>query len=652
MLRKLMARSLPGISGRLSKTSEKDPARKMISLAEEASKAKAWNLAEARWEQVLRHKGDQAPAKAYLRLCQALRRQNRLDDAQKALSRGLGLHPDSLSLEKEQAELATAKGEWALAAKSWQRYLDGCTGQMKPGVFIKYAKTLHSQHLVQEAEAVLEEAEARHGKDNERLMRAKALMLKDRALWEYYQRLRDSQPLCLQEQTWQRVRASMDEYCSTFPDSRHKQRLEDYRMLSRLNLMESAVARGDWAGFQGQLRDYLCCLQEKQPGFLRPVQEQILATRRQRVQQAVNAGQSSLERQRQGLQAYLSQAEAQALNPKSWLWLHTLLWREGCITASGLCRQKAAKQALQEAQPEGQDPEHIYQGLLAALDQRELELADRCRQRLPGTGLKMRQLGELSACLDLLSGQAARAEAYFGNQFNAADQEFLDCIKGKSVAVVGNADSLADQKQEIESFDIVLALNVPHRDLGLDRGGNTKILSLSSTFEKFYDLRANLANLQDVDWIIAPRNAINFEPLLRQGLKVRLKSPKLPLFSGIMNHGMIAFYDLLKFGPKYVKLFHMNFYLSQQIYSSQYMQRISNKKSSEFSAYLYTLLFLVYHDSISQLNFTNSFYQQGLIDADQECAAVLNMSQGEYLQRMQAYLDRLREIAPNPWSRS
>jgi GT2 family glycosyltransferase len=123
--------------------------------AEAATAQKNWTEAVQRWQAVLEAGGTDAPARAYLRLGQALRAEGELAAAEAILGQALTRYPGDVTLASEFAEAATAQKNWTEAAKRWRDALDFSSGQAPPEINAHLGRALRLTGRTAEARAVL-----------------------------------------------------------------------------------------------------------------------------------------------------------------------------------------------------------------------------------------------------------------------------------------------------------------------------------------------------------------------------------------------------------------------------------------------------------------------------------------------------------------
>ena len=116
-----------------------------------------WPEALRRWE-AARVRAPDVPA-GYIAAAAALRALDRLDEADALLRDAAARFPDDLAVVVEQAWLAQARRDWALAERHWDRARPGLPGEEV--VYTGGARAAREQGRVETADALLREAIAR-----------------------------------------------------------------------------------------------------------------------------------------------------------------------------------------------------------------------------------------------------------------------------------------------------------------------------------------------------------------------------------------------------------------------------------------------------------------------------------------------------------
>lgn len=218
---------------------------------------------------------------------------------------------------------------------------------------------------------------------------------------------------------------------------------------------------------------------------------------------------------------------------------------------------------------------------------------------------------------------------------------FGNFLRGKSVAIIGPYDDGRKDGDEIDGFDIVIRINnfldiLPEEgdyignrtDVGYFTHQMLSNIDTSSALEniKFIRLRNGFGSLS---------NSLHKE-LIDEG-KITLASliPR-QLYKGASVIQTIIF-DIIDFEPSRIKLFKMNFYLEQELYSDSYKKNISVVYSGYSSASDLTSYRSVFfaHDFVPQFMFTKNLFARGYIEANEDISQILKFTLPNYMNNME-----------------
>lgn len=104
--------------------------------AEISMSKKDWPEAISRWRKLLMEYGEKAPAKAYVMLSQAYRKQNNYEEADRFLESGLANHPNSTRIAVEYAEVAMDRRAWSLVIERCKYILEKFKEKTPANVYI------------------------------------------------------------------------------------------------------------------------------------------------------------------------------------------------------------------------------------------------------------------------------------------------------------------------------------------------------------------------------------------------------------------------------------------------------------------------------------------------------------------------------------
>jgi len=117
------------------------------------------------------------------------------------------------------------------------------------------------------------------------------------------------------------------------------------------------------------------------------------------------------------------------------------------------------------------------------------------------------------------------------------------------------------------------------------------------------------------------------------------KTPEEYWLQGWPNMIQIALFDLLAFEPARIKVFKINFYLSETLHYKGYQTRHVNIDDPKF-------LFKGHacHHIVRQLDFIRQMVKNQLIEVDETCEKIIGMTDDEYLKAMEdLYVNRYYE---------
>ncbi len=220
-----------------------------------------------------------------------------------------------------------------------------------------------------------------------------------------------------------------------------------------------------------------------------------------------------------------------------------------------------------------------------------------------------------------------------------SDLNFANHIKGKTIAVVGPAFSNVKCGEEIDHFDIVIRVNYQGLENMPDPaiyGNRTNISYYNSNNAKELLKQRKEIRLNDLQFAVF-KSEKHAKQVSGYVPSRATKSPEEFWIQGWPNMIQIALFDILSFEPSRVKLFKVNFYLSAELHHNKYITRHINIKDPKklFSGH-------ACHHIVHQLSFIKQLVKYRKLEVDEECAAVLKLSDYEYIQAMEdLYVNKL-----------
>ncbi len=201
------------------------------------------------------------------------------------------------------------------------------------------------------------------------------------------------------------------------------------------------------------------------------------------------------------------------------------------------------------------------------------------------------------------------------------DWKFRGLVRGKAVAIIGGAYSV--DVSEFDDFDVLIVLGTSLPE-GL-RTDKVKVISVGATPGRL--LTAEWGVEQSKKGVAALIGSRYIGSGTLGGLTIHARQGVPDLWSGSLNHGFGLIYEIYRYKPARLKVFGMNFYLSENVYKGDY---IATAKSLS----LHTILTQANHDNISQRRFVSGLVDHVGLELDGRCADVLSLSDQEYVDGM------------------
>lgn len=324
--------------------------------------------------------------------------------------------------------------------------------------------------------------------------------------------------------------------------------------------------------------------------------------------------------------------------------LHRLLFRRGHAHEAYALKAEAARVYAQTERPRNAAEKlqraaaHGYLGDFERA--RASILADRYeRWPRPGNAEQFRRYCDLMVGLDPHATFEALYHAETQNPASAptADghwsrEDFRARFAGRSIAIVGPADTRQDLREEIDGFDIVVRNNVfAASDLNyaaeqLGRRVDVSYYTGATFFRRKHEL-FDFARSSGVIPVL--RRASNLPDARAAGIaNARICSPSppnfLPNFNNMHSVQRIL-WDLLKFGPSRVKLFNVTFYAGA-MYSPGYRPRNNTPSITSLG---------LSHDPLQGFRFTRNLLARGIIEADPVATDILAWPEDRYIDLLQ-----------------
>ena len=334
--------------------------------------------------------------------------------------------------------------------------------------------------------------------------------------------------------------------------------------------------------------------------------------------------------------------------PDVFLGLCQLAISHGLFEASGAARVLAMESALARVHSPSVTGEEVLVALQAALDRYDLKSAQALRERLYPMAKRRPEadLTRVDLYMKLLSGKHNRLAVT--PQDTESSRRWAELVRDRVVALVGPAPSDMHLGYEIDNQQTVVRMNFRGAEKlppAVETGRRTDISYYSA---------------EDCRQIRTERNASFFSELRMAVFKwahdlglagttpARVANRPDPiLLTARAPKGPMALFDLLCGGAD-VKLYNMNFYVSQRPYFSEYrnqstdtLGRVWERDSlGSKGVLLDRCLSLAKPEPLSQLHFVQNLWRAGRVSADTACTEVLRMSDVDYLRSLDTIYGR------------
>jgi hypothetical protein len=333
--------------------------------------------------------------------------------------------------------------------------------------------------------------------------------------------------------------------------------------------------------------------------------------------------------------------DANLLPAPQWLAVYNACLSFGLLSVLEPLRANAIESANIDEKKHPDNYRSVEQAFRVAMEQGNFQKAEDLLKRL-GKLLNDRDtLLNYQVYYQLQTGQ--RVEASKPARELVRNHDYRDCfrklVEGKRIAVVGPAPTGEQTGKEIDDYDLVVRMTYRGSDRVKDTnefGRRTDISYYNSEYSRFISTLQNRKFFDDLKFAVFKGAPHQYqEELLKRGVGRFVRKPNL-FFNGVPNQVPSISHDLLLFEPKEVKLFKVNFYLSEKPfhdgYRDSHLEVMGNKiRSTDWSMlYSFTL-----HDVLSQLSFVRNLVNAGMIHADDSCHRVLFMNSGDYLRELE-----------------
>lgn len=205
------------------------------------------------------------------------------------------------------------------------------------------------------------------------------------------------------------------------------------------------------------------------------------------------------------------------------------------------------------------------------------------------------------------------------------DKTYKKAIQNKTVAIVGPVENNLNNGKEIDSFDIVIRLNLvdisKYSKTNFGRKCNVLAYSREGLVRNYKKVLENLDDKQFLFFNSYPDDQISenlkFKTNVRQTLDISMRRNNI-LYSGYFTFIQRVIMDTLRFQPKRIKIFNTNLWLE------------INKNDFYIYQQKYDSTILIQHDIFSNFHFMKRMYDNNYIEGDSILSGILKLTPMEY----------------------
>lgn len=308
------------------------------------------------------------------------------------------------------------------------------------------------------------------------------------------------------------------------------------------------------------------------------------------------------------------------LSTPEWLELSSLLISFTFYKSGLILRRKALSKASSYSRT--YLTKYIYSDIilgaaLEKLDFKTISSALKNSIRLKGRCGKNKNIKVLEAILENKSWR------YFGEK----DKNYKKIVAGNRVAIVGPLTDENKFVNEINSFDIVVKINVIDLKMLKNSKIRTEIIYNTNPVMQKFATRYH-GCIIDTPLAIICKDSHFYNNLKGQALFRSMPNLNAFTFNGGLNMLQRVIIDLTRFDPSQIKVFGSDLYASLD-YSKNYQAGVHKDK------YKYYANQLVQHDLISQFIVMKHLHRFNCFIGDKRLEDIITLSLDEYLIRMQ-----------------
>lgn len=323
--------------------------------------------------------------------------------------------------------------------------------------------------------------------------------------------------------------------------------------------------------------------------------------------------------------------DATVLSRSAWLLLCHLCIRNGLFEVGEIVRRKAIESAYQEGFDDGGGIDSLVDTFKAGIDQADFATAQAMLAQLRTRGVAGHHLRQLEHYYFLNQGDLRATQKIAAKKIRKADAGFSRYIDEKSLALVGPAPVEAGLASEIDSFGAVVRFNYRGKRFlppAAEFGTRLDISYFDGQTARWINQTDDRSFLEDLAYAVFKSTSYPFQKQLVHGGHARTLLSNRFLFAGSATGLQRALYDVLHFNPSRIKLFHLNFFLSDTSAYAAYRPEQDNAPSARWEAF-------ALQEIVGNLNFIRNLWKGGLVEVDKDCESVLRMTSDEYMMAMQ-----------------
>jgi hypothetical protein len=336
----------------------------------------------------------------------------------------------------------------------------------------------------------------------------------------------------------------------------------------------------------------------------------------------------------------IKQISCNFLSSEQWKFLYYLFTWNGMLNLGFVCRENALHTAIFEVIEGPVNCYKLANAIKASIENSNWEKADLYLKKLNKINIPL--YNDLQDYKELFFYSNSIKVSSINVKYSKIDLSFLHCISNKSIAVVGPVPTGQLSGTEIDSFDIVVRVSFFDNltnDAIIQFGSKTDISYYGDVFSmKINDSNIDLGFTRKLKFAVFKSliSTNNFQQDIVKQNKFRVFSSNRKLFfngSPMMIQNVL--FDILKFNPARVKLFHTNFYLGRNTHFDGYRTSKSSRKINISDIPLNEFDGFAHHDIVSNFIFVKNLIVNNIIEADDICQNIIKLSKEEFVNSLE-----------------